>query len=194
MSGEHNKDIGTNIDEDIGADVNEDIGTDNNTDIGADADTEPPRPKREKRPVGNPNVYLRDWKDKLIVIGGWARDGLTNEQIAHNMGIHVSTLYDWKAKYEELDEVLKRTKEIADYQVENALFKKAMKGDVTACIFWLKNRKAVQWRDRKESTELEYMRKELELKERRLDLELKKLEGGLGEVTVVFKGADDIEE
>lgn len=35
-------------------------------------------------------------KDKLILISSWARDGLIDEQIAHNMGINVRTLYAWK--------------------------------------------------------------------------------------------------
>jgi hypothetical protein len=34
--------------------------------------------------------------DGLLLIEGWARDGLTNEQIAHNMGIITQTLYRWK--------------------------------------------------------------------------------------------------
>ena len=39
-------------------------------------------------------VKLSDWtsKEKLLLIEGWSRDGLTNEQIAHNMGIHRGTL------------------------------------------------------------------------------------------------------
>ena len=90
-------------------------------------------------------------KDGLILLEGWARDGLTNEQIAHNMGIHVATLYKWKNRSDKMDEALKRTKEIVDREVENALYKKAVGGDVTAMIFWLKNRKYMEWRDRKET-------------------------------------------
>lgn len=37
----------------------------------------------------------------LLLIGGWARSGLTDEQIADNMGINVRTLYRWK-KQEKL--------------------------------------------------------------------------------------------
>lgn len=32
----------------------------------------------------------------LLKLEGWARDGLTDEQIAHNMGISRSTLNKWK--------------------------------------------------------------------------------------------------
>ena len=87
-------------------------------------------------------------EENLIRLEGWARDGLTNEQIAHNMGIACSTLYDWKSKAPEILEALKKGKEVADYEVENALFKTAIEGNTTAQIFWLKNRKPDKWRDR----------------------------------------------
>ena len=63
--------------------------------------------------------------DNLILLQGWARNGLTDEQIAQNMGIHVATLYEWRNKFTEIDEALKKTKEMADTEVENALFKAA---------------------------------------------------------------------
>ena len=86
--------------------------------------------------------------DGLIRIGGWARDGLTDEQIARNMGISPSTLYDWKNKHPEISEALKNTKDVVDREVENALLKEALKGNITAQIFWLKNRKPTVWRDK----------------------------------------------
>lgn len=90
-------------------------------------------------------------EDGLILIEGWARDGLTDEQIAHNMGISAVTLYDWKKKFPKISKALKKTKEIVDRQVENALFKKACEGDTTAMIFWLKNRRPNDWRDKRET-------------------------------------------
>ena len=89
-------------------------------------------------------------EDGLLMIEGWARDGLTDEQIAGNMGISTGRLYEWKKSYREIDEALKRGKAPVDIQVENALLKKALGGDVTAMIFWLKNRKPKQWRDKPE--------------------------------------------
>ena len=112
--------------------------------------------------------------DNLILLESWARNGLTDEQIASNMGINVATLYTWKNKYDEISESLKRGKEVVDTLVENAMLKRALgyeyeevsekyeKGimterkvtkkqvvpDTTAQIFWLKNRKASTWRDR----------------------------------------------
>ena len=109
--------------------------------------------------------------DNLMLLEAWARNGLTDEQIAENMGISCSTLYAWKNKYSDISESLKRGKEVVDVLVENALFKRAlgyeykevtkedgvttkvvtkhMPPDTTAQIFWLKNRRPDLWRDRK---------------------------------------------
>jgi transcriptional regulator with XRE-family HTH domain len=110
------------------------------------------------------------------LLEAWARNGLTDEQIAHNMGITTSTLYDWKNKYSEITESLKKGKEVVDILVENALLKRALgykyketktieskkdgmrtevtikevAPDTTAQIFWLKNRNPEAWRDRRE--------------------------------------------
>lgn len=87
-------------------------------------------------------------KDNLIRVQGWARDGLTDQQIAEKMGIGVRTLYEWKKKYPQFSQALKSGKEVVDYAVENALLKKALAGDVGACCFWLKNRRPDKWKDR----------------------------------------------
>ena len=91
--------------------------------------------------------------DGLILLQGWARDGLTDEQIAHNCGITVKTLYEWKNRYSDICDALKKGKEIVDYEVENALLKRAKQGDVTAQIFWLKNRRPEKWRDKVQFTD-----------------------------------------
>ena len=69
-----------------------------------------------------------EWRTKegLTLIGGWARDGLTDEQIAHNMGISRSTLNEWKKKYPDISDTLKKGKDVVDIQVENALLKRAL--------------------------------------------------------------------
>lgn len=93
-------------------------------------------------------------KENLLLLEGWARDGLTDEQIAKNIGITVSTFYEWKKKYSEISESLKKGKEVVDYQVENALLSSALEGNTTAQIFWLKNRRPDKWRDKqKEETD-----------------------------------------
>lgn len=118
----------------------------------------------------------------LLKIQGWARDGLSDKQIAHNIGITQTTLYEWQKRFPELSEALKKGKEVVDREVENALLKRAMGyeytevtqepvknkdtgevqmrvtkrvtkqivPDVTAQIFWLKNRKPDEFRDKRD--------------------------------------------
>ena len=62
----------------------------------------------------------------LTLLRGWARDGLTLEQIAHNIGIIPSTLSHWQAEYKQIKEAILKGKEICYYEVENALYKSAM--------------------------------------------------------------------
>ena len=89
-----------------------------------------------------------DIKDKLILVEGWARDGLTDEQIANNLGISIQTFYTYKKEHLEFFESLKKGKEVIDYEVENALLQNALNGNIRAQIFWLKNRKPKQWKDK----------------------------------------------
>ena len=65
-------------------------------------------------------------EEGLILIEGWARDGLTDKQIAQNMGVSRSTLNEWKKKYPDILDTLKRGKAVIDYEVENALLKRAL--------------------------------------------------------------------
>lgn len=114
----------------------------------------------------------QEWitEEGLLLLEGWARDGLTDEQIAHNMGIVVRTLYTWKKTHEQILQALKKGKEVVDRMVENAFLKNAMgfeyeeqsvtnKGEIvtvrkyqppntTAQIFWMKNRMSDKYRDK----------------------------------------------
>lgn len=130
----------------------------------------------------------QDWitPEGLLQLEGWARDGLIDEQIADNIGIKRPTLYEWKNRYPDISDALKRGKEVIDRHVENALLKRALgyqydevtkeaaqrlnpetgqfvdvmvetkrvtkevQGDVTAQIFWLKNRRPDKWRDKQD--------------------------------------------
>lgn len=69
-----------------------------------------------------------DWitEDGLLLLEGWARDGLTDEQIAHNIGINVKTLWDWKVRFDPICNAIKKGKAPVDIQVENALLKRAL--------------------------------------------------------------------
>lgn len=110
----------------------------------------------------------------LAQLEDWARNGLTDEQIAQRMGVNIATLYRWKQAYCEICEALKKGKEVVDAQVENALLRRALgyeyteervevsekdgrkvvqtvkhvPPDTAAQIFWLKNRRAGAWRDK----------------------------------------------
>ena len=65
-------------------------------------------------------------KDKLILVEAWARNGLTDEQIAKNLGISKDTFYKYKKEHTDFSDSLKRGKEVIDIEVENALLKRAL--------------------------------------------------------------------
>jgi transcriptional regulator with XRE-family HTH domain len=117
----------------------------------------------------------------LAKITQWAKNGLTVEQIAHNMGVANSTLWKWLNEHSEISDAIKDGKDSAIEQVENALFKKAtgfqwteetteiyQRGetvkekhirkvtkyaapDTAAMIFFLKNRQPDKWSDKPET-------------------------------------------
>lgn len=70
----------------------------------------------------------------LVLIEGWARDGLTYEQIAHNMGVTGTTLDVWRKRFPAISCALKKGRAVADYEVENALFKRAIGAKYTEVI------------------------------------------------------------
>lgn len=88
--------------------------------------------------------------ENLVLLEGWKRNGLTDKQIAENMGISVNTLDKWKQRFVQIRQALKIGHESANYAVERKLFQKAMNGNTTAMIFWLKN----NWRDKYNDSEL----------------------------------------
>lgn len=133
--------------------------------------------------IGRKGKYA-EWltPEGLTTLTGWARDGLTDDNIAAKMGVCRTTLYDWYNRYPDILNAVKKGKEPVDTQVENALLKRALgytdeetvteiielpggkqrkqvrkikkvfPPDVTAQIFWLKNRKPKQWRERVENS------------------------------------------
>mgnify|MGYP000927218181 CR=1 FL=1 len=119
--------------------------------------------------------YDVDVKPRLAEVKEWAEKGLIDKDIAHNLGISYSTFNKWKSEHAEMRESLKIGKEVADEIVENKLYQRAigynyeetstekegeriktkktikeMPPDVTAQIFWLKNRLPAKWRDKQE--------------------------------------------
>ena len=190
--------------------------------------TEKKKPKRKaaaktaaKTPATNRQVYFQmDMPNKLPLVEGWARDGMTDVDIAANLKISRQTLHNWKKRHPEFAEALAKGKEIVDRIIENELYKNAIghvvweekqellpvlnqngeperdengrpifemrtverrkkfiKGDTTAQIFWLKNRKPAQWRDKQHvehsggvGLDLSYMQDD------EIEAELKRLE------------------
>lgn len=132
----------------------------------------------KKKKLGARGKY-REWltEDGLTLLRGWARDGLTDEQIAKNIGIARGTLYSWKNKHGDIDDALKKGKAVINREVEEALIKSALgyefeevetfitinpdgsksqrvkkvqrysRPDTTALIFFLKNRMPNEWRN-----------------------------------------------
>ena len=78
-------------------------------------------------PAGKPSM-IHDWDqgDGLLSIESWARDGLANYQIAANIGISENTFTKWHRKSPVIKEALKKGRRPLDFEVENALLKRAM--------------------------------------------------------------------
>lgn len=127
--------------------------------------------------AGRKPGYMELVEPRLFEIKMWAREGLIDKEIAARLGIGVSTLYDYKKLHQEFSDALKEGKAIADYRVEEALYKRAMgfdyeetteemnkdgkmvvtkrvtkhvPSDTASMIFFLKNRRPDLWRDRME--------------------------------------------
>lgn len=124
-------------------------------------------------------------KDKLLLIEKWCRDGLSEEQISKNLGIGKTTLNDYKIRYPEFMNALKKGKEVFITEVENALAKRALgfeyneektyikhnddgtvtryqevttkyyPPDVAACSLLLKNKDRGNWSDNPMKLQLE---------------------------------------
>lgn len=101
----------------------------------------------------------KEWlePENLVILQGWKRNGLTDAQIAQNIGINARTLDKWKAKYGRIRQALKIGRSQSNFMVEGELFKKAMKGNTTAMIFYLKN----NWRDKYNDSKLSQEEREL---------------------------------
>ena len=130
-----------------------------------------------KNKGGRKSKYHTHVEPRLKEIEAWARDGLTDEQIAKNLGVAYSTFRKYRDEHSALSASLKKGKEVVDREVENALLKRALgyeyeevktlieevdgkkkkkvekvikhvPADVSAAIFWLRNRKGFVWSNR----------------------------------------------
>ncbi len=121
---------------------------------------------------GRPTKYN---PESCIHVEKFCRLGATDKEIADFLDIAESTLNEWKKQYPEFSESLKRGKILADSNVADSLYQRALgyshpdtdirvcdgmivetplvkhyPPDSTAAIFWLKNRRSKEWRDKQE--------------------------------------------
>ena len=67
--------------------------------------------------------------DNLLRIKGWARDGLTDKEIAENkIGVDESTFCKWKSKYPAISQALKEGREPVDVTLEDTFYSKKLSG------------------------------------------------------------------
>ena len=77
--------------------------------------------------AGRPGKF-EQWinDDGLTAIEGWCREGANDEDLARKMGINVGTLYEWKRRFPQIVEAIKKGKAPVDFKVENQLLKSAL--------------------------------------------------------------------
>lgn len=123
-----------------------------------------------KRPVGRPSLYDAAFPDQARKL---CRLGATDKELADFFGVDVATIGRWKLQHAGFREALKDGKEVADAEVADRLYQRALgfshredkilqhngvpvivptvrhyPPDTVACIFWLKNRRPDLWRDK----------------------------------------------
>lgn len=135
---------------------------------------QPKTDKDEEQPkaTGRPSAYKAEYAkqaEKLCLLGA------TDQEIADFFEVNVRTVYRWKGQYPGFCQALKAGKDQADERVERSLYQQAIgyeqdevkifmpagaespvyaeyrakvAPNVTAAIFWLKNRRRNEWRDR----------------------------------------------
>lgn len=131
---------------------------------------------RKKTPAkrGRPTSYRAEYAEQAEKL---CRYGATDAELADFFGVTTRTIGRWQAGHEDFCRALKVGKEVADDRVERSLFHRAVgyshpdthisnhqgkitatpitkhyPPDTTAMIFWLKNRRKQDWRDRHEHT------------------------------------------
>lgn len=126
---------------------------------------------RKKHPGGRPTAYKPEYAKTAEAM---CKLGATDASLAEHFGVTIRTIDRWSATIREFCLARKNGKEFADANVERSLYHRAVghttetsvstvdakgrkktvvtqtrhPGDTTACIFWLKNRKPKEWRDK----------------------------------------------
>lgn len=124
--------------------------------------------------AGRPTAYKKAFAKQAAKL---AELGATDQELADFFEVDVRTIYRWKHDHDEFCQSLKTGKSVADERVERSLYQRAigyeqdevkifMPGgasepvyapfrakvapDTTAAIFWLKNRRSQDWRDKQD--------------------------------------------
>jgi transcriptional regulator with XRE-family HTH domain len=120
--------------------------------------------------TGRPPEYREEY---VVEARKLCQLGATDDDLADFFEVSRMTIKRWETGYPEFNKALKRGKEAADDRVERSLYARAtgytydsekifnnegditrvntlehVPPDVTACIFWLKNRRPAEWRDK----------------------------------------------
>lgn len=126
----------------------------------------------EKSKGGRPSAYREEFAEqarKLCLLGA------TDKELAEFFEVSEATINNWKLVHYEFLESIKRGKQIADGEVADRLYQRAMgfiapdvdirvienkivetplekyyPPDTAAAIFWLKNRQKDKWRDKQD--------------------------------------------
>jgi hypothetical protein len=102
------------------------------------------RKAAKKGAGGRPTEYRAEFAEQargLCVLGA------TDRELADFFHVDEVTIYRWRHAHPEFCKAIKIGKRSADDRVERALYARAIEGEVTAMIFWLKNRRAKAWRN-----------------------------------------------
>ncbi|MBR1248878.1 hypothetical protein JQ609_18325 [Bradyrhizobium sp. AUGA SZCCT0169] len=119
---------------------------------------------------GRPSSYREEYAEQARKL---CQLGATDRDLADFFEVTVVTIWSWQSRHPEFCASLNRGKEAADDRVERSLYSRAtgytyesekiivvdknvqrldiiehVPPDVTACIFWLKNRRPAEWRDK----------------------------------------------
>lgn len=126
---------------------------------------------------GSNGKYHTHVQPRLNEIAEWLSEGLIIKEVSKRLGISVRSFYRYQNEYEELGNIVIESKAIADYRVEESLFRRAvgydydetkvvvdddgkkrveksrkhMPPNVAAIIFWLKNRMPDKWKQNVQS-------------------------------------------
>ncbi len=123
--------------------------------------------------VGQPTKYKPDYNNQVLVL---AEKGFTDKEIGKVFNVTDTTIDNWKKKFPQFFASLKKGKDIADNKVVQSLYQRALgyshpevhisnyqgkitktniikhyPPDSTSCIFWLKNRDSMNWREKNET-------------------------------------------